>query len=61
MVHFVLHLHGIAPTFLELNLWSPGANFIPISKRIYAYKKIDYILKSMGAIPFGCTRETNNA
>jgi len=26
----VLHPHGIAPTFLKLDSWSPGAGFIPI-------------------------------
>ena len=30
-VHKVAHPHGIAPTFLKLNLWSPGAGFIPIT------------------------------
>ena len=30
MVHLVLHPHGIAPTFLELDSLSPGAGFIPI-------------------------------
>ena len=30
MVHLVLHPHGIAPTFLKLNSWSSGADFIPI-------------------------------
>ena len=30
MVHLVLHPHGIAPTFLKLDSWSPGAGFIPI-------------------------------
>ena len=29
-VHVVLNQRGIAPTFLELDLWSPGAGFIPI-------------------------------
>jgi hypothetical protein len=29
MVHLVLHPHGIAPIFLKLDLWSPGAGFIP--------------------------------
>ena len=29
-VHVVLHPHGIAPTFIKLDLWSPGAGFIPI-------------------------------
>ena len=29
-VHLVLHPHGIAPTFLRLDSWSPGARFIPI-------------------------------
>ena len=28
MVHFILHPHGIAPTFLKLDSWSPGACFI---------------------------------
>ena len=26
----VLNPHGIEPTFLRLNWWSPGAGFIPI-------------------------------
>ena len=26
MVHLVLHPHGIAPTFLRLDSWSPGAD-----------------------------------
>ena len=30
MVHLVLHPDGIAPTFLKLDSWSPGAGFIPI-------------------------------
>ena len=30
LVHVVLHPHGIAPTFLKLDSWSPGAGFIPI-------------------------------
>ena len=29
-VHLVLHPHGIPPTFLKLDSWSPGAGFIPI-------------------------------
>ena len=29
-VPMVLHPHGIAPTFLKLDSWSPGAGFIPI-------------------------------
>ena len=28
-VHLVLHPHGISPTFLKLDTWSPGAVFIP--------------------------------
>jgi hypothetical protein len=49
MVHLVLHPHGIAPTFLKLDSWSPGAGFIPIIStkenckkevKFYAYKKI---------------------
>ena len=28
---FGLHPHGIAPTFLKLDLGSPGAGFIPIT------------------------------
>ena len=27
MVHLVLHPHGIAPSFLKLHSWSPGAWF----------------------------------
>ena len=30
LVHFVLHPHRIAPTFLKLDSWSSGAGFIPI-------------------------------
>ena len=30
LVQLVLHPHGIVPTFLELDSWSPGADFIPI-------------------------------
>ena len=30
MVQFALHPHGIAPTLLKFDLWSPGAGFIPI-------------------------------
>ena len=30
MVYLILHPHGIATTFLKLDLWSPGAGFIPI-------------------------------
>ena len=29
-IHLVLHLHEIAPTFLKLDSWSTGADFIPI-------------------------------
>ena len=41
MVHLVLHPHGIAPTFLKLDWWSPGAGFIPIisTKGINQIKK----------------------
>ena len=36
-----LHPHGIAPTFLKLDSWSPGAGFIPIisTKGINQIKK----------------------
>ena len=30
MIHLVLHPHGIAPTFLKLDSWSPEEGFIPI-------------------------------
>jgi hypothetical protein len=30
LVHLVLHPHGIAPTFLKLDSWSPEAGSIPI-------------------------------
>ena len=56
MVHFVSHPHRIAPTFLKLYSWSPGAGFITFiynnginwikkgkfKKKVnfYAYKKI---------------------
>ena len=41
LVHLVLHPHGIAPTFLKLDSWSPGAGFIPIisTKGINQIKK----------------------
>ena len=46
MVHLVLHPHGIAPTFLKLDLWSPGVGFIPIiiisTKGINQIKKKNY-------------------
>ena len=29
-VNLVLHPHGIAPTFLKLDSWSPGASFISV-------------------------------
>ena len=69
-VHLVLHPHGIAPTVLKLDSWSPGLGFIPIlstkginqikkgnckkKNEFYAFKKIYYIFKTMGAIPCGC-------
>ena len=69
-VQLVLNPHRIAPTFLKLDSWSLGTGFIPIistkginkikkgnSKKknmFYAYKKICYIFKNMGAIPYGC-------
>jgi len=39
---FGLHPHGIAPFFLKLDLWSPGAGFIPITstKVINRIKKV---------------------
>ena len=69
-VQLVLHPHGIAPTFLKLDSWSPGAGFIAIiytkgknqikkgkcrGKKCFAYKKKYYILKNMGSIPCGST------
>ena len=41
LVHLVLHPHGIAPTFLRLDSWSPGSGFIPIiyTKGINQIKK----------------------
>ena len=45
----VLNPHGIKPTFLKLNSWSPGAGFISSKnvlkkcegkKKFYAYKNI---------------------
>ena len=30
LVPLVLQPHGIAPTILKLESWSPGASFIPI-------------------------------
>ena len=69
-VHLVLHPRGIASTFLKLDLWWPGAGFIPIisteginqikkgyckkKKKFYAHKNIYYIFKIMGEIPCGC-------
>ena len=40
-VYLVLHPLGIAPTFLQLDSWSPGAGFIPIisTKGINEIKK----------------------
>ena len=29
-VHLLLHPHGVAPTFLKFDSWSPGEVFIPI-------------------------------
>ena len=29
-INVVLHPHGIAPTFLKFDAWSPEAGFIPI-------------------------------
>ena len=68
--HLVLLPHGIAPTFLKLDLCLPGAVFIPIiftkrinqikkvnckkKKEFNRYKKIYYISKNMGEIPCGC-------
>ena len=39
--HLLLHPHGIAPTLLKLDSWSPGAGFIPIisTKGINQIKK----------------------
>ena len=68
-VLLVLQPHGITPTFLKLDSWSPRAGFIPImstkeinqikkgkcrGKKCFAYKKKYYILKNMGLIPCGC-------
>jgi hypothetical protein len=41
LVHWVLHHHGIAPTFLKSDSWSPEAGFIPIisTKGIRQIKK----------------------
>ena len=64
-----MHPHGIAPTFLNLGSWSPGAGFIPIisTKRINQIKKGSFMYTKrfntycnrwvqflVGAIPFGC-------
>ena len=40
-VNLVLHPHEIEPTFLKLDLWSPGAGFISIisTKGINQIKK----------------------
>ena len=40
-VLLILHTHGVAPTFLKINMWSPGAGFISI---IYT-KGINHIKK----------------
>ena len=42
-VHLVLHPHGIASTFLKLDSWSPGADFITIiyTKGINQIKKLN--------------------
>ena len=41
MVHLVLHPHGIEPTFLNFDSWSPGADFSPFisTKGINQIKK----------------------
>ena len=57
-LHLVLHPYRIAPTFLNLEWWSPGAGFIPIistkginqikKEKFYTYKKILYIFLKYG-------------
>ena len=41
MVHLLLQPNGFAPTFIKLDLWSPGASLIPIisTKGINKIKK----------------------
>ena len=62
MVHLVLHPHGIAPTFLKFDSWSPGAGLIPIifTKGINQIKKgklqirhffFKWVQSRVGAIP----------
>ena len=47
--HTGLHPHGIAPTFLKLDSWSPGAGFIPniSSKGINWIKKRKIMRKKL--------------
>ena len=67
LFHLVLHLHGIVPTFLKSDSWSPGTGFIysfymnnkkwKIWRKkfwLYTHKKIKYIFKKMGANPCWC-------
>ena len=46
-VHLVLHPHGIAPTFLKLDSWSPMAGYIHIisTKGINQIKKEKFLEK----------------
>ena len=44
-VHFALHPHGIAPTFLKFDSWSPGPGFISIKS---TNKGINQIKKEKG-------------
>ena len=48
LVHLILHPHGILPTFLKLDSWSPGAGFIPIifNKGINQITKGKFLEKS---------------
>ena len=48
LVYLVLHLHEIAPTFLKVDSWSPGAGYIPIisTKGINQVKKEKILRKT---------------
>ena len=41
-VHLVMHPHGIAPTILELDLWSPGAGLFLLYIIICKKKKLSF-------------------
>ena len=70
LIHLVLHPHGIAPTFLKLDSWLPGAGFysyyihqgnksdkerkIVRKNRVLCILKDKCIFLKMGAIPCRC-------